>query len=155
MVGTLCWRGDSSWNCSPQMRFIDCLRVKTTPESPARSLVLVLTIEHFKISARRMPREGFFRGIPRDGWKVARSARGRGFALTVTARQANSSYLCDLSFSLDITLPRCCRSSYNRPLTSVTGKRPQVQVVALHDLFLTTILRFVPMLAFSVGESRF
>jgi len=99
--------------------------------------------------------EGDFRGIPQNGWKVARCAWGSGFALTVAAGQANCPHLCDLSFSLDVTLTHCSRPSYNRPLTYVTGKRPQVKVVALHDLFLTTILQSVPMLVFSGGESWF
>lgn len=131
------------------------LNVKITPESPARSLVSVLTTEHLKISARCMTCEGDFRGIPQNGWKVARCAWGSGFALTVAAGQANCPHLCDLSFSLDVTLTHCSRPSYNRPLTYVTGKRPQVKVVALHDLFLTTILQSVPMLVFSGGESWF
>lgn len=129
------------------------LNVKITPESPARSLVSVLTTEHLKISARCMTCEGDFRGIPQNGWKVARCAWGSGFALTVAAGQANCPHLCDLSFSLDVTLTHCSRPSYNRPLTYVTGKRPQVKVVALHDLFLTTILQSVPMLVFLAGKA--
>lgn len=84
MVGTMRWRGSLFMNSSPKNKIT--LRAKLRPpESIVRSSASVLTIEHLKISARRMTRKGVFRGIPQNGWEVARSARGSGFALTVAA----------------------------------------------------------------------
>jgi len=51
----------------------------------------------------------------------------------MATRQANRSYLCNLSFFLDIPFAHSRRAGNNRPLADVTDKRSQVKIVAFHD----------------------
>src|SRR5205823_12596959 len=96
-------------------------------------------IKRLEVRAYQMFGVRSVRCVPLNWWKIARAARGRCLVLSMAARQANRSYVSDVSLSGYFILAHPGRARDNWSSAFVTRISGDVKVLSSHRRPLTGV----------------